>query len=246
MGDNTFILYGKNSVAERLKVRPESIQKVYMQNGFYHPRINRLIKENDIECHKVTGKRLERIKHARDLQGILAFVDDFKYADINTLINKEDKPTLIFLDRITDPHNVGAIIRTAACFSGMALIIPRHQSCPVTEAVVHVASGGENFVPVALVSNLANALSKAKKAGYWLGGAVVDEKAEDITRYKLPRPLALVMGSEGSGIREGLLKMLDIKLGIPMEGAQISFNVSNACAIFCYEISKQKKTKPGT
>jgi 23S rRNA (guanosine2251-2'-O)-methyltransferase len=104
---------------------------------------------------------------------------------------------------------------------------------------MHVASGGENFVPVSQVTNLSAALLKAKKAGYWAVGTVVEDGA-DLNKVSLPFPLALVLGSEGKGVRYGIQKHLDMKVTLPMKGAQLSFNVAMACAIFCHEISKQR------
>ena len=135
------------------------------------------------------------------------------------------------LDSLNDPHNLGSIIRIAACFDGFAIVIPEHGSCEVNETVIHVASGGENFVPVSIVTNLSTALIQAKKAGYWAVGTVVDE-GQDMTRTSLPFPLCLVLGAEGKGIRYGIQKHLDMKISLPMKGAQLSFNVAMACAIF--------------
>jgi 23S rRNA (guanosine2251-2'-O)-methyltransferase len=103
-----------------------------------------------------------------------------------------------------------------------------------------VASGGENYVPLASVNNLAPVIDDAKKMGFWIAGALVDEQADDITALSLPFPLGLVMGSEGGGIRKGLRKRLDIRAYIPMRGAPLSFNVSMACGIFCHEITRQR------
>ena len=104
-----------------------------------------------------------------------------------------------------------------------------------------MASGGENFVPVALVSNISSAILKAKKNGYWIMGGILSDDAQYINEISMPFPLGLVLGSEGEGIRYGVEKHLDIKARIPMEGERLSFNVAMACAIFCHEISKQRK-----
>jgi 23S rRNA (guanosine2251-2'-O)-methyltransferase len=129
----------------------------------------------------------------------------------------------------------------SACFGGISLIVPSREACQVNETVLHVASGGENYVPIANVNNLAPAIDDAKKLGFWIAGAVVDEDAENITEVSFPFPLGVVLGSEGKGIRKGLQKRLDIRARIPMRGAALSFNVSMACAIFCHEITKQKQ-----
>ena len=104
-----------------------------------------------------------------------------------------------------------------------------------------MASGGENYVPIATTNNLSPVIDKAKELGYWIVGAVVDKEGEDIATVSLPFPLGVVLGSEGTGIRKGIEKRLDIRACIPMRGAPLSFNVSMACAIFCHEITKQKQ-----
>ena len=103
-----------------------------------------------------------------------------------------------------------------------------------------MASGGENYIPVSMVTNLSSAIISAKESGYWIAGAVMSDDAKDINTIPFPSPLGIVMGSEGEGVRYGIDKHLDIKARIPMKGAQLSFNVAMACAIMCYEITKQR------
>ena len=234
-------LYGKNSVFERLKVNPQSIKKIFLEENFSAPHIEELIKSAKIIAKRVSRKELLRIKHADSLQGIVASVERFKYADLEDLLNrpKDEQLSLIFLDRVFDPQNLGAIIRTTACFGKFAVVIPGHKACEVTEAVLHVASGGENYTPVAMVSNLTNALLAAKKSRWWIVGTVT-KGGEDISSVSLPFPLCFVLGSEGKGIRYGIEKHLDIKAQIPMRGAPLSFNVATSCAIFCHQISSSR------
>lgn len=241
-GKNTMLLYGRNSVLERLKANPRSIKKIFLQDNFDVPQIQSLIREKGIPVKSMPSRNLAGIKPARDLQGIIASVDIFEYTSFKNLLKLSpgNKPTFIFLDKLFDPQNLGVIIRTAACFGGFAIVIPRFEACEVTEAVLHVASGGENYVPVSKVSNIAGAVIEAKKAGYWIMGGVLDSGAKDINEISIPFPLGLVLGSEGKGIRYGVEKQLDIKARIPMRGEELSFNVAMACAIFCHEISKQK------
>jgi 23S rRNA (guanosine2251-2'-O)-methyltransferase len=234
-------LYGKNSVYERLKYDPKSIRRVLMQKNFNSPHITSIIKSFNIPVNHVTEKELNRIKRADRLQGIVAETGRFIYTPFEKLIkpSESEKRSLIFLDGINDPHNLGSIIRITACFGGFAVVIPEHSACEVNETVIHVASGGENFTPVSRVTNLSNALREAKKEGYWAAGAVV-EGGDDINRTSLPFPLCLVLGSEGKGIRYGVQKQLDLKVTLPMEGAPLSFNVAMSCAILSYEISRQR------
>jgi 23S rRNA (guanosine2251-2'-O)-methyltransferase len=235
------LLYGKNSILERLRADPGSIRKVLLADKFSESEVEDLIDEHSIPSERLPAQELAKKRPAKDLQGIVAKVRRFEYADLDGLLGlpEAERRTLIFLDRVNDPHNLGVILRTTACFGGFAVIIPEHEACDINETVLHVASGGENYTPVSRVTNLSQALEKAKKAGYWIVGAVVDDEAKDINQTSLPFPLGLVLGSEGSGIRYGLRKHLDLKVRIPMEGAQLSFNVNMACAIFCHEICKQ-------
>lgn len=241
MAKNSMYLYGKNPVLERLKADPESIRRIFLQKNFNAPHISEVIKAAGIPVKRVTEKELTGIKRADRLQGIVAEVGRFRYMDFKDLLSASaDKNlSLIFLDSINDPHNLGSIIRILACFGGFAVAIPEHNACEVNETVLHVASGGENYLPVTRVTNLSRALIEVKKAGYWAVGAVT-EGGEDINSVSLPFPLCLVLGSEGKGIRYGLQKHLDLKISLPMTGAALSFNVAMSCAIFAHEIAKQK------
>ncbi len=241
-------LYGKNSILERLRVNPRSIRKIFLRENFNDPDIFKLVGTKKIPTKRVSEKKLGRIKHASRLQGIVAEVDDFMYVDFEELLDKglEKKLSIIFLDNINDPHNLGSIMRIAACFGGFALVIPKHNACEVNDTVMHVASGGENFVPVSMVNNISTAIVKAKEADWWILGAVVRDGGE-ISSISLPFPMCLVLGSEDKGIRHGIEKHLDLKVSLPMRGVSLSLNVAMTCAIFCHEIARQKlagKTLP--
>ena len=237
-------LYGKNSIFERLKNNPRSIEKVFFQDNFDSPQIEKLVKSSRIACEHLSLNRLQRIKRADNLGGIVAKVSKFEYADLADLFPaaENNQLSLIFLDRIFDPQNLGAIMRSAACLEKFAVIVPKHRACEVTDTVLHIAQGAENYIPVAMVINITNTILQAKKSGIWIAGAVTSE-AEDLTKAKLPFPLALVLGSEGKGIRYGVDKHLDLRLNIPMSGAALSFNVAAACSIFCYEINRQRPNR---
>src|SRR4030067_2679946 len=176
MAKNSMFLYGKNSVLERLKANPQSIKRIFVQENFDAPEIMKIIKSSNIPFKYVTEKALLKIKRADRLQGIVAEVNKFTYTPFKELLYRPaEKPlTFIFLDSINDPHNLGSVMRIAACFGGFAVVIPRHSSCEVNETVLHVASGGENFIPVSMVTNLSTALREAKDAGYWVVGTVVE------------------------------------------------------------------------
>lgn len=234
-------LYGKRPVLERLKAHPKSIRALYLQQETDAPEVVRAAKEAGQRFLSVTKAELARkAPPEAHTQGVLAEVEEFRYAPLEELLRApEPRPTLFLLDRVTDPQNLGAILRTLACLGGFALVLPRHESAEVNETVLRVACGGENHVPVARVTNLAQASELAKKAGYWLAGAV-SSGGTPLHAADWPTPLAVLLGSEGEGIRPGLAKHLELKLTLPMPGAQLSFNVATAAALIAYEVTRRR------
>jgi len=235
-------LYGRNSCIGRLKENPKSIKRLLIEKGGRAGDIEQLCKSENIPICYIPEREFKHISGDIRAQGIILEVERFRYSLLEDVLDKplENLPVMLFLDNLNDPQNLGGILRSAACFGGFALVLPRYDSVEVTDAVLRVAQGGENYVPVIQVNNLSWAMETAKGAGYWIAGAVV-EAGEDLRRARLNFPLGLVIGSEAKGIRQGLLKHLDLKLTIPMQKAKLSFNVSTAAAIFCYELYRQRK-----
>ncbi len=236
-------LYGKNSVAERLKKNPRTVKSVLLEEGFSDSLIQELLSAQKISIKRMPKDKLAKLLRVSHTQGVALEIENFKYEDFDALLDGEKgkERVLIFLDRVYDPQNLGAIIRSAACFGGFALVIPKHKACGITETVLHVAQGAENYIPVSMVANISNAIISAKKNDYWIVGAVLGKGAKPLDTVDLPFPLGIVLGSEGEGVRYGVDKHIDIKATIPMREANLSYNVSIACAIFCYEINKQRK-----
>lgn len=235
-------LYGKNPVIERIRANPQSIRRILVEQGHEdHGFIAQKAKKWGIPVSAVPASQLLKIARNVNTQGIVADVDDFMYMPYDELLETAVPKhwTLIFLDGITDPQNLGVILRSLGCLGGFAVVLPTKDSVSVTEIVLRIASGGENFVRVSQVSNLANAIVKAKDAGFWIAGSVVEE-GEDLTRAPLQFPLGLVLGSEQKGIRDVIKKHVDVQLTIPMMKNKISLNVAQAATIFAYEIAKQK------
>jgi 23S rRNA (guanosine2251-2'-O)-methyltransferase len=191
MAKNYMYLYGRNSVIERIKTHPDSVRRVSLREGLSIPELEELIQVKGIPSERLPSTALDKMRPQKDLQGVVARVDLYRYTEPDELIAEavRDHRTLIFLDRVTDPHNLGVIIRLSACFGKFSVIIPSREACNVNETVLHVASGGENYVPIASVNNLAPILDDAKKEGFWVVGAVVGDEAEDITAVSFPLPL---------------------------------------------------------
>ena len=236
-------LYGKQPVIERLRANPVSIRKIYLQEGFEDSAyIHKKAKKHGMAVISIPKTKMLKLARNTNTQGVLAEVDDFRYTPYEDILplGKEKGLCPVFLDELTDPQNLGAIIRSLACLGNFALIIPSHHSVDMTDSVLRVACGGENYIAVAKVSNLHKAIKKAKEEGFFIAGAVV-ENGENLEGAKLNFPLALVIGSEEKGISKNILEELDAALMIPMKIHTMSFNVAHATAIFCYEIVKQKK-----
>lgn len=233
-------LYGKNAVMERIKTHPESIQQLYLQKRVDLSEIVISAKKADIKFESVDDIWIKRECRSMHTQGVLALVTEYEYAPLNLLFNecKKNISIPIFLDGVTDPQNLGAIIRNIACLGGFSLVLPEYNSVCVNETVLHVASGGENYIKIAKVSNIATAIKKIKKEGIRIIGAYTG-KSESIRDAELFFPMAVVFGSEGKGIRPGVDKTLDAKLSLAMNGAPLSYNVAVAVALFCYEINRK-------
>ena len=233
-------LYGKRPVLERLKAAPATIRTLVLQKEVDAPEVVQAAKAAHLRFVSASKAEFERRAGPVHAQGVIAEVEEFRYAPLEDLLKKpEPRPTLLLLDRVTDPQNLGAILRTTACLGGIALVLPKHDSAEVNETVLRVACGGENYVPVARVTNLIAAAEQAKKAGYWVAGCSTTE-GEPIHRAQWPWPLAVILGSEGTGIRPGLKKHLELTLTLPMPGAALSFNVAVAAALIAYEITRRR------
>lgn len=236
-------LFGRNSVMERLRADPGSIRKIYIQHGFKNASdIQKKARQRGIPVLPVPLSKMMKIGRDKNTQGVLADVADFQYAPYGDLLEAAVRKGRcpVFLDGLKDPQNLGAMIRSLACLGKFSVVLPTHDAAGVTEAVLRVASGGENYVPVARVPNLGSAMKRAKEEGFRIAGAVV-RGGECPAEVHLPHPLGLVVGSEQKGIREGVRKYLDIELSIPMVRETLSFNVAHAAAVLCYEITRQKK-----
>ncbi len=242
-------LYGRNPVIERLKSNPKSIREIFVQEDHFDAAYLRTkAKKWGIPISFVPRSQMVKMSRSLNTQGIMVEIDDFAYVPYDDLLNVavQKNQTILFLDSLNDPQNLGAIIRSAASLGNFSIVLPTHESVEVTEAVLRVASGGDNYISVAKISNLSQAIALAKEVGFWIAGAVT-EGGKNLMETELPFPLALVIGSEQKGIREIIKKKLDLTLTMPMAQARMSLNAAQATTIFCYEITKQKnKRNPKT
>ena len=196
-------LYGTKPVIERLKSNPKSIQRIFIQDhyndaGYVHKKA----KKWGIPVITVPKSKIQKMARSVNTQGIIASIEAFPYVSYDEMLDEalKKRSPLLFLDGLTDPQNLGAIIRAVACLGVFSIVLPTHHSVEITEAVLRVACGGDNFIQAAKVANLSQAIKLAKEAGFWITGAVV-KGGQSIMEVELPFPLALVIGSEQKGIR---------------------------------------------
>ena len=233
-------LYGKNPVIERIKAAPETIKGLYLQKKTDLSDIVKEAKKAGIKFESVDRKWMTDECGDVHTQGVMAEVSEYEYFPFQKLIKecKNGETVPVLLDGVTDPQNLGAVIRNLACLGGFAIVIPEYESAEVNETVLRVANGGENYIQVSKVKKLTHAVKELKEKEIQLIGAVA-EGGESLTNSKLSSPIAVLMGSEGKGIRPSLEKELDKKLTLPMEGAQLSYNVAVATVLFCYEVKRK-------
>jgi 23S rRNA (guanosine2251-2'-O)-methyltransferase len=178
-------------------------------------------------------------------QGVAAYVSEYRYYDVEDLLSiaseKGEDPFIVILDGIEDPHNLGAIMRSAEGAGAHGIVIPKRRAVGLTDTVAKASAGAVEYMPVAKVSNLAQTLDILKEKGIWIGACHMD--GSDYYRMDLTGPIAIVIGAEGSGVSRLLMKKCDFILSIPMAGKISSLNASNAAAILMFEISKQRKGK---
>ncbi|MBU0468457.1 MAG: RNA methyltransferase [Candidatus Omnitrophica bacterium] len=236
-------LYGKNTVMERLRVDPKSIQKIFVEEAYKGTgNIQKKARQWGVPVYVIGSSKMLKIARNKNTQGVLADVGEYAYIDYDELLENalKKRRCLVFLDGLTDPQNLGAIIRSLACFGKFSVVLPTHDSVSITETVLRVASGGDNYVQVSMVANLSNAIKKAKDARFNIVGSTVIG-GEPLDEVKFDFPLGIVIGSEQKGIRERVQDLLDIKVTIPMAAETLSFNAAHATTVLCYEITKQQK-----
>jgi len=234
------VIYGVNPVAEAVRAG-YPVLKVYVEEGFRdRERVLPSIRKLGIKVVKASKKKLTEIAGTHKHQGIVAIVSPVEPVDYGNLIEKTLKENgyLLFLDRIEDPHNLGAIFRSADAFRVSGIVLPKDRSVTITETVVKASTGAVFYVPFAVVNSFSTALRDFKRAGGWLFG--LEAGGRPLSEVTFPFPLGLVAGSEGKGLSRSTLRLLDQLVEIEMGGHVNSLNVSNAVAISLYSLFKER------
>ncbi len=211
------------------------------------PSLLAMARSAGVPVENVLAAELDTLCAGGVHQGVAALVDGFSYAALDSLLDIPAPPilppVLVFLDRITDPHNLGAIARSALLLGARGMVIPLHDSAHVTAGAMKASAGALAHFPVARVSNLKNALLEARERGWFAVGAA-GEAETDIASIDLLRPLALVMGSEHQGLRPGVAAACDVRVRLPMAASVVgSYNASVAAALCLYEAFRRRASQ---
>lgn len=241
------VVCGRKPVIEALS-GGEAIEKIYLlfgQRGEVIDKIRIEAKRKNIPVTQLPADKFNRLGVTANHQGVIAVLPSQKTESLEFLLeySLQRHKLLVALDSIQDPHNVGAIIRSAECAGADGLIITRHNSAPLSDTVSKVSAGAINHQKIAVVNNLVRSLEEAKKAGYWITGAMLSEKALPYTEIDFSLPTIIVVGNEESGIRKLTSEKCDFLAYIPMQGKIQSLNVSVATGIFLFEVLKQRTQK---
>lgn len=200
-----------------------------------------LAKAKNVQLEVVDKQKLERIAKGKT-QGIVAFIPNFKYVEVKDILlaaeKKGEKPFIVILDGITDPHNLGAIIRTCECAGVHGVIIPENRACEVNATVYKTSAGAIVHMPVAVVTNLTRTINELKKQNIWVYAMEAGNKK--LYNADFTYPTAIVIGSEGKGVSRLVLENVDEVLSLDMFGKVNSLNASNASAIAIYEVVRQR------
>lgn len=244
--DGLEIVAGRNPVTEALTGSRE-VERVFIADGAEGSvsKIVAIAREQGVIVDFVPRERIDAMAPHTKHQGVAAKVSEYKYADMEDVFAKAEAagedPFIIILDEIEDPHNLGAIIRTAECAGAHGVVIPKRRSASLTQTVALSAAGAIENTPVVQVTNLARTIEELQERGIWVGAADMD--GDTYYDANLTGPVALVIGNEGRGVGRLVKEKCDFVLSIPMYGEINSLNASNAAAVLMYGIRRAREGK---
>lgn len=239
------LIEGRNAITEALK-SGRAINKVFLADGDVDKALGRLAaqaKDAGAVVVRIDRRKLNEMSPTGAHQGIIASVAAHEYSSINDILAaaeaKGEAPLLVICDELSDPHNLGAILRSAECAGAHGVIIPKRRSVGLTAVVGKASAGAIEYMPVARVSNLSAAIRELKERGVWIYGTAA-EGASPLYQTDLTGPAAIVIGNEGVGMSRIVAESCDFKVSIPMKGHISSLNASAAAAILLYEAVRQR------
>lgn len=240
---------GRNPVLEALRA-DTPINKIYIKKGDRHGSLKQIIRvarEKKIPVREIDVKAFGEMAKTQGNQGVIATVAPRDYSTVEDILQYAESlgedPFVIVVNELTDPQNLGSILRTADGLGAHGIIIPLHRSCGITPAVIKVSAGASEYVKVARVTNLAQTLDKLKEKGLWVMGA--DAQGKNYYEVDLTGPIVLVIGGEDRGLGHVVKDRCDLLLRIPMRGNINSLNAAVAAAILGYDVLRQRLMKHG-
>ena len=246
MTNHSDIIVGFHAVQSLLKTNPTRARSLLILKGRRDQRLQKTVSMAEkigLEVKQVTGDELDNLADKTRHQGVVLYADKGKVYDERWMFEYlemlEHKALVLILDGVTDPHNLGACLRTADAAGVDAVIVPRDKSCGLTPVVRKVASGAADTVPFVLVTNLSRTMEKLRDSGIWIVGAA-GEANKNLSEIGFDMPTAVVMGSEDRGLRRLTRENCDYLAKIPMAGAVSSLNVSVATGVVLYEVTRQR------
>ena len=231
------LVYGRNVAKDILK-KGEKVEKIFLQENLNDKEIISLIENSKIVVFYKKKREIDNLCSGVH-QGILLFIPDYQYSNINTFLNKNEEKVVI-LDHIEDPHNLGAIIRTCEAAGIKSVIIPKDRQVQVNATVMKTSVGTLDNVNIVQVTNLSNTIDKLKENGYWIVGTALKDSV-DYRDIDYTGKIALIVGNEGTGISNLVMKKCDFIAKIPMYGETNSLNASVATGIMIYEMIRNRK-----
>ena len=244
MGYQEMNIEGRNAVIEAFRSR-KTVDKLYILDGCQDGpvmTIKREAKKNDTMVKYVTKERLDQMSQTGKHQGVIAVIAAYDYAEVEDILQKArekgEAPFIFLLDNIEDPHNLGAIIRTANLAGAHGVIIPKNRAVGLTATVARTSAGALNYTPVAKVTNLSKTIEELKKEGMWF--VCADMGGTSMYQLDLKGPMGLVIGNEGDGVSRLVREKCDFIASIPMKGDIDSLNASVAAGVLAYEIVRQR------
>jgi len=238
------LIEGRNPVLEALKSGRE-IDKLFIQSGQLEGSIRQIIalaREKNILIKEVDKAKLDKMSQTKSHQGVIASAALYKYYEVDDILEiakqKEEDPFIVILDEITDPQNLGSILRSCDAAGVHGVIIPKRRAASLTPIIGKISAGAVEYVPVAKVTNINQTINYLKEKGIWVAGA--DADGETYYEKDLTGPIALVVGSEGKGLGRLVKENCDFIVGIPMSGKISSLNAAVSCAVIAFEIKKQR------
>jgi 23S rRNA (guanosine2251-2'-O)-methyltransferase len=239
------IIIGRKPVLEALNSN-EEIEQVYILFGQQGNIINAIrvaAKKRGIKCNQIPLERFRTYAPSQNAQGVVALKQDFKFSSLDEILSESKKtspPLILILDEIQDPHNVGAILRSAECSGVNGVILTKHHSATITSTVTKTSAGATEHLKICQVNNLSQTIDELKEKGFWIVGSSLDN-AKNYTEVDYNIPIALIVGNEEKGIRKLTTSKCDFLVKIPMSGKIQSLNVSVATGILLFEILRQRR-----